>query len=139
MFFIGDTLNSGFSEGNYTQVRIAAFDALFLTKWYTPKIMRYLLAVMANDSSRTIRRHVARSACQSLALLVSMGELKSSVKESESLLIEEDGSVQEKAKENKKSEVDLLIKALRKDKEIGKNEVVREFLLPIALYVHVKH
>jgi len=68
-----------------------------------------------------------------------MGELKSSVKESESLLIEEDGSVQEKAKENKKSEVDLLIKALRKDKEIGKNEVVREFLLPIALYVHVKH
>ncbi|TFY71826.1 hypothetical protein EVG20_g1175 [Dentipellis fragilis] len=120
-------------EGNYTQVRIAAFDALFLTKWYTPKIMSYILAVMAHDPSRVIRRHVARTACQSLGLLVTMGELKNSVKESEALLIEEDGNMQEKAKENKKSEVDLMIKALRKDKEIGKNEVVREFLLPIAL------
>ncbi|KAI9462278.1 hypothetical protein BJY52DRAFT_1203123 [Lactarius psammicola] len=120
-------------EGNYTQVRVAAFDALFLTKWYTSKIMRYILAVAAGDSSRTVRRHVARNACQSLALLVSMGELKNSVKESESLLIEEDGSAQDKVKETKKSEVDSLVRALRKDKEVGKNEIVREFLLPIAL------
>lgn len=120
-------------EGNYTQVRVAAFDALFLTKWYTSKIMRYILAVAAGDSSRTVRRHVARNACQSLALLVSMGELKNSVKESETLLIEEDGSAQDKAKEAKKSEVDSLVRALRKDKEVGKNEIVREFLLPIAL------
>ncbi|KAI9511720.1 hypothetical protein F5148DRAFT_1168299 [Russula earlei] len=120
-------------EGNYTQVRVAAFDALFLTKWYTPKIMRYILAVAAGDSSRTLRHHVARNACQSLALLVSMGELKNSAKESESLLIEEDGSAQDKAKETKKSEVDSLVRALRKDKEVGKNEMVREFLLPIAL------
>ncbi|KAI0068033.1 hypothetical protein BV25DRAFT_1904522 [Artomyces pyxidatus] len=120
-------------EGNYTQVRIAAFDALFLTKWYTPKIMRYLLAVIANDPSRVIRRHVARNACQSLAILVTMGELKNSGKEADPLLIEEDGSLQERVKENKKSEVDLLIKALRKDKEVGRNEVAREFLLPIAL------
>ncbi|KAH9968683.1 TATA-binding protein associated factor Taf2 [Russula dissimulans] len=120
-------------EGNYTQVRVAAFDALFLTKWYTPKIMRYILAVAAGDSSRTVRHHVARNACQSLALLVSMGELKNSAKETESLLIEEDGSAQDKAKETKKSEVDSLVRALRKDKEVGKNEMVREFLLPIAL------
>ncbi|KAI0308085.1 hypothetical protein B0F90DRAFT_1680044 [Multifurca ochricompacta] len=120
-------------EGNFTQVRVAAFDALFLTKWYTPKIMRYILAVAAGDSSRTVRRHVARNACQSLALLVSMGELKNTAKESESLLIEEDGSVQDKIKETKKSEVDSLVRTLRKDKEVGKNEMVREFLLPIAL------
>jgi transcription initiation factor TFIID subunit 2 len=124
-----------FSEGNYTQVRVAAFDALFLTKWYTPKIMRYILAVAAGDSSRTVRRHVARNACQSLALLVSMGELKTSAKESESLLIEEDGSAQDKAKETKKSEVDSLVRTLRKDKEVGKNEMIREFLVPIALLV----
>ncbi|OBZ68561.1 Transcription initiation factor TFIID subunit 2 [Grifola frondosa] len=119
-------------EGNYTQVRMAAFDFLFLTKWYTPKIMRYILAVMANDSSRIIRRHVARSACQSLALLVTMGEMRTP-KESESLMIEEDGTATEKVKENKKSDMDLMIKALRKDREVGKNEVVREFLMPIAL------
>ncbi|KAG5645341.1 hypothetical protein DXG03_006403 [Asterophora parasitica] len=120
-------------EGNYTQVRIAAFDGLFLTKWYTPQIMRYVLAVMANDPSRMIRRHVARSACQSLALLVQMGEMKASLKETESLLIEEDGTLPEKVKQSKKNELDAMIKVLRKDREIGKNEILREFLMPIAL------
>lgn len=122
-----------YREGNYTQVRIAAFDGLFLTKWYTPLIMRYVLAVMANDPSRVIRRHVARNACQSLALLVQMGEMKTSLKESESLLIEEDGTGQEKTKEAKKSDMEAMIKVLRKDREVGKNEVLREFLMPIAL------
>lgn len=114
-------------------MRIAAFDGLFLTKWYTPAIMKYILAVMANDPSRVIRRHVAKSACQSLALLVTMGEMKTSTKEQESLLIEEDGSMPEKTKEAKKSEVEMMIKVLRKDREVGKNEVLREFLMPIAL------
>lgn len=127
--------DASLSEGNYTQVRIAAFDGLFLTKWYTPQIMRYVLAVIANDPSRVIRRHVARNACHSLALLVQMGEMKSSLKEAESLLIEEDGTAPEKAKESKKSEMDAMIKVLRKDREVGKNEVLREFLMPIALYV----
>jgi transcription initiation factor TFIID subunit 2 len=96
--------------------------------------MRYVLAVMANDRSRVIRRHVARTTCQSLALLVSMGELKTSIKESESLLIEEDGANPEKNREStKKSDVDAMIKVLRKDREVGKNEVLREFLMPIAL------
>ncbi|KAG6851364.1 hypothetical protein H0H93_005762 [Arthromyces matolae] len=120
-------------EGNYTPVRIAAFDGLFLTKWYTPSIMRYVFAVMANDASRAIRRHVARTACHSLVLLAQMGEMKSSLKETESLLIEEDGTLPEKAKESKKSELDAIIKVLRKDREVGKNEVLREFLMPIAL------
>jgi len=98
--------------------------------------MRYILAVMANDPSRIIRRHVARTACQSLALLVSMGELKTSMKETESLLIEEDGANPERGKEfNRKSDVDAMIKVLRKDREVGKNEALREFLMPIALYV----
>lgn len=95
--------------------------------------MRYMLAVMANDPSRVIRRHVARNACHSLALLVQMGEMKSDSKDPESLLIEEDGSIPERAKDNKKSEMDALIKTLRKDREVGKNEVLREFLIPVAL------
>ncbi len=97
--------------------------------------MRYVLAVIANDPSRVVRRHVARNACYSLALLVQMGEMKSNLKENETLLIEEDGSLPEKAREAKKSEMDLMIKVLRKDREVGKNEVMREFLMPIALYV----
>lgn len=97
--------------------------------------MRYILAVMANDSSRVIRRHVARNACFSLALLAQMGEMKTGSKESEALLIEEDGNGQEKVKESKRSEMEAMIKVLRKDREIGKNEAFREFLMPIALYV----
>lgn len=95
--------------------------------------MRYVLAVMANDPSRIIRRHVARNACYSLALLVQMGDMGSASKGSESLLIEEDGNSQEKTKESKKSEMETMIKVLRKDREVGKNEVLREFLMPIAL------
>ena len=89
---------------------MAAFDSLFLGKWYTPSIMQYVLAVMANDSSRIIRRHVARNACQSLALLVSMGELDNS-KNTKSVLLEEDGGSQEAKKEAKKSDIDIMIKA----------------------------
>lgn len=96
--------------------------------------MKYIFAVMTHDSSRIIRRHVARNCCYSLALLVQMGEMKASLKESESLLIEEDGNSQEKLKEAKKGEMETMIKVLRKDREVGKNEVLREFLMPIALY-----
>jgi transcription initiation factor TFIID subunit 2 len=64
-----------------------------------------------------------------------MGEMKASAKEQESLLIEEDGSITERAKEAKKTDVETMIKVLRKDREVGKNEALREFLMPIALYV----
>ena len=64
-----------------------------------------------------------------------MGEMKSSSKESESLMIEEDGNAQENKKESKKSDLDIFIKTLRKDREVGKNEVIREFLMPIAMFV----
>ena len=61
--------------------------------------------------------------------------MKAAVKEAETLLIEEDGTANEKMKESKKSELDSWIKILRKDRELGKNEIIREFLMPIALYV----
>ena len=64
-----------------------------------------------------------------------MGEMKTP-KEADSLMIEEDGNGGEKVKENKKSETELMIKALRKDREVGKNEAIREFLMPIALYAY---
>ena len=111
---------------------MAAFDALFLMKWYAPPLMRYILAVMAHDSCRTIRRHVARNVSQSLALLATMGDMKTSLKETESLLIEEDGTMQEKTKEKQKTDVDIMIKTLRKHREVGKNDVIRQFVMPIA-------
>lgn len=116
---------------------MAAFDALFLTKWYTPNIMQYVLSVMAHDSSRAIRRHVARNACQSLALLVNMGEMEV-MKKSKSVLVEEDGAGAEGKKDSQqKSDLDLMLKALRKDPDVGKNPTLRNLLMPLALYVVV--
>lgn len=114
---------------------MSGFDGLFLMKWYTPKIMGYIFAVMANDTSRVIRRHVARNACESLALLATIAEIKHANKETEALLIEEDGSTPDKIKEGKKSEIDLVIRSLRKDKEVGKNDALRECLIPVLVYV----
>jgi transcription initiation factor TFIID subunit 2 len=126
-------------EGNYTQARIAAFDGLFLSKWwYQPNVIPYILITMAQDSSRIVRRHVARNACHSLALLFSMGELKASAKDKEALVIEEEGNLpSDKAKDAKKTEVELMIKALRKDKDLGKNESFRGLLMPVLLWVAI--
>ncbi|KAJ7610990.1 hypothetical protein FB45DRAFT_1120970 [Roridomyces roridus] len=101
--------------------------------------MHYVLAVMVHDPSRIIRRHVARSASTSLALLVQMGEMKSLNSKETEVLIEEDGSVNEKNKESRKSELESMLKALRKDKEVGKNEICRELMMPLALDPSMDH
>lgn len=63
-----------------------------------------------------------------------MGELKNGTKDNDALLIEEDGNMPEKAKEAaKKSELDQMIRALRKDKELGKSNKLRDFLMPILM------
>lgn len=99
--------------------------------------MSYIFSIIANDTSRVVRRYVARNACESLALLASVGEIKSTSKEGENVLKEEDSTMPDKVKEAKKSEIDLMIRALRKDKEIGRSEVLRNFIVPIMLCVHL--
>ncbi|VDC03672.1 unnamed protein product [Peniophora sp. CBMAI 1063] len=123
-------------EGNYTQVCLGAFDSLSFTKWYTSKIVRYVLAVIACDSSRVARRQVARKAGRSLALFVAVGESRgggSKGDESRPTLIEENSTGQPADEKREKGEVDVLIKALRKDDKIGKGEALREIFLPLAL------
>lgn len=95
--------------------------------------MQYILAVMAHDPSRAVRRHVARNACHSLMLLASIGDMKAPTKDNEALLIEEDGSKPEQAKEATKSELEILLRTTRRDKEVGKNDAVRDYFMPVAL------
>jgi hypothetical protein len=78
-------------------------------------IMNYVLVAMAHDLSRIARRFVARCGCLSFALLVQMGGMRLNPKDPESL-IEEDDSIPGKNKELRKSEMDTMVKALRKDK-----------------------
>ena len=120
-------------EGNSAPVRIAAFDGLFLMKWYHPEVLKYLLAIVSRDSSRVVARHVASNMCESLAIQFVIGEIRMTSKEPESILIEEDATKPEVNKEAKKSETDLMIKTLRKDKEIGKNQVLRKTLMKMML------
>lgn len=120
------------SEGNYIPVRLAAFDGLLLMKWYHSKnIIRYIFSVFTNDQSRVVRRRVALSICECLALLFAVGEIKTLSKDSEPFLIEEDGSQPTKAKQSKKGEVDAMIKTLKK--EIGRSASLRECIMPIML------
>ena len=93
--------------------------------------MRYILTVMANDSSRIVRRQVARWAVQSLPLFHAMGDLKDPVKKAKSLLVEEDGASQDSKREVKKS--DDMQRALRKNEELGKNEIFRKFVMPTIM------
>jgi transcription initiation factor TFIID subunit 2 len=123
------------SDGNYTQVRTVAFDGLLLGKWYAPKILKYLFAVMMHDPSPIIRRHVARGMCESLSVLYAVGEIKSISKDGETVLIEEDGGAPEKTLEARKNDPESFQKSLRKDKEIGKNESLRESIMPLLLLV----
>jgi transcription initiation factor TFIID subunit 2 len=121
-----------YREGNYVAVRIAAFEGLLLTRWFSAGILRYLLVTLQHDSSRIVRRHVARAMLESIMLQLALGDIKSS--KEESVLVEEDGSALDKANTAaKKSEVNGLIKTLRKDREFGKSDAFRELIAPLLL------
>jgi len=92
-----------------------------------------LLAVISRDSSRIVARHVASCMGESLAIQFTIGEIKVSSKELAPILVEEDATKPEKEQKPKKTEVDLMIKTLRKDAEIGRNTVLRERLMPMML------
>ncbi|KAG8818496.1 hypothetical protein FRC17_010811 [Serendipita sp. 399] len=126
-------------EGNSVPVRIAAFDGLFLTKWYSAEVFKYLMAVISRDGSRIISRHVASNMCESLAIQFAIGDIKMLAKEPEPILIEEDATKPEVVKEPKKSEVDIMIKTLRKDKEIGRNVILRKTIMPMMLNHSLDH
>ena len=112
---------------------MTAFDGLLLSKWYVPTVMNYMFTVAMHDSSTLIRRRVARGMCESVALLFSVGEIKSVSKEGESLLIEEDSATPDKSLDTRRSDPKSMVKSLQKDREIGKNEILREGIIPILL------
>ncbi|KAG8920123.1 hypothetical protein FRC01_000907 [Tulasnella sp. 417] len=120
-------------EGNYPGVRMAAFDGLLLMKWYSSKtLIRYIMAVIATDSSRLIRRHVARGVCESFAVLFAIGDIPWVGSKAQDVLIEEDGSTPVVEKKNpKKKEVDVMLKSLQKN--AGKALSLRECIMPIIL------
>lgn len=64
-------------DGNYPPVRLAAFDALLLLNPLQDvmPLVRYLFAVMREDSSRLVQRRLAESILESLPVLAAMHDL----------------------------------------------------------------
>ncbi|GAA5914840.1 hypothetical protein JCM6882_007815 [Rhodosporidiobolus microsporus] len=91
-------------DGNYPPVRIAAFDALLLLNPLQDvmPLVRYFFAVMRDDSSRLIQRHVAEAVLESLPVLVAMQDLAPP-----------DPAAEEK-EDKKKDELANVLKSLRK-------------------------
>lgn len=85
-----------------------------------------------HDPSILIRRRVARGMCESLALLFAIGEIKSLSGQEDSLLVEEDSAAPDRTIEAR-SDPKAMYKSFQKDKEIGKNEVLRQAIMPILL------
>ena len=124
---------TGFREGNYPPVRLAGFEALFLTKWFTRKsLARYIFAVISHDPSRIVRRFVAQAAIASLGILEAVGDIKPATKDTDkSVLIEEDGSTPQASAKGRRNEVDLALKAIRK--EAGKQKGIRDAFIPMYM------
>ncbi|GAA5913888.1 hypothetical protein JCM5296_004171 [Sporobolomyces johnsonii] len=64
-------------DGNYPPVRIAAFDALLLLNPLQDvmPLVRYLFAVMREDSSRLVQRRLAETVLESLPILAAVQDL----------------------------------------------------------------
>lgn len=79
-----------------------------------------------------VRRFVARAAITSLGILEGVNEIRQSAKDGEkAVLIEEDSSFPTSAKQAKRGDVELALKAIRRD--AGKQKGVRDIFIPTFL------
>jgi transcription initiation factor TFIID subunit 2 len=113
-----------FREGNYSAVRLTAFECLLLLKGFQdPVVLRYIFNVLRCDSSLLVRRRLAESLVECLPVLVVLEDL-AAVEEARGFIEEEGGERKPKADPN---DLDRILKALKK--EVGKNPVLKENLL----------
>jgi len=112
--------SSSFREGNYVPVRLAAFDCLLISSAPGSKaeVANYLFTVAAHDSSRVVRRHVARGICEALVYALSVGGIRLPAQK----LIEGEGRAPV-------DEVEVGLKALKK--EVGRSAVMRDGLMSV--------
>ncbi|MCO5565704.1 hypothetical protein L7F22_019378 [Adiantum nelumboides] len=115
-------LHSYTRQGNYTSLRIAALDYLLLIHGLQHKILtRYFFALLRSDESRAVKRALARSICQSMAVFVAVGENRDRAVIDES----PNGKTEEQ-------QLDESLKIIRK--EVGRSASVREGFLEAILH-----
>lgn len=118
-------------EGNWTAVRVAAFNALLLLRGLQHKVLtRYYFAVLSTDEDPIVRLHLARGLCEALAVALATGELGVSWQRQETL---QEGDPRDSVAEQEAllaqeaAQVEQVIKALRR--EIGRSASVRDGFL----------
>ncbi|WFD37120.1 uncharacterized protein MJAP1_000062 [Malassezia japonica] len=128
-------------EGNFTPVRLAAFNALLLMRGLQHKVLaRYYFAVLTTDENDLVKMHLARGLCDALAVAIATGELgytrprqerpEDTLQEGQTSQIENLGE-QETKRVQEEAQHETMVKFLRK--EIGRSASVREgFLMAYA-------
>lgn len=115
-------LHSYTRQGSYTALRIAALDYLLLIHGLQHKILtRYFFALLRSDESRAVKRALARSICQSMAVFVAVGEKRDRAVIDEGV----NGRTEEQ-------QLDESLKIIRK--EVGRSASVREGFLDAILH-----
>ena len=114
-------------EGNYAPVRLVSFDSLLLLKGLKEtSILTYLFAVIENDQSPIVRRHVAQSLIYSMPLLAAIDDLGIAAASDALIEIEE---IEDLAQEAPKFNSEFALEALRK--EYGKIEIIGDILMQL--------
>lgn len=112
-------------QGNFVPVRTTALDYLLLLFGLQHKILtRYFLSLLRTDESRTTKRSLARSICQSLAVAVVIGERR------ENAFVEDALN-----QRNEAQQLDDVLKTIRR--EVGRSASVREGFLDALLHPKV--
>ncbi|PKI83009.1 hypothetical protein MVES_002777 [Malassezia vespertilionis] len=124
-------------EGNFTPVRIGAFNALLLLHGLQHKVLaRYYFSVLTSDENDRVKLHIARGLCDALAVAISTGELGYSKQRTEPLDALQEGEnetpmdivgKQDILRAEEDAFYDSMIRFLRR--EIGRSASVREGFL----------
>lgn len=125
-------------EGNYTPVRIAALNALLLLRGLQHKVLtRYFFALLRSDASRSVRRALARTMCEALAIALSTGEFgAANTRGPEAMLVEEGNSSRTEAgAREREGQFEAMFKGLKR--EVGRSAAVREGFLAALLAPNV--
>ncbi|UZJ55485.1 hypothetical protein CBS101457_004805 [Exobasidium rhododendri] len=111
-------------QGNFVPIRIVALDYLLLLKGLEHKVLtRYYFALLRSDESRTVKRALARSMCESFAISIVLAENRESA-----------GKVDENG-EYTTNLIEDMLKVVRR--EVGRSMSIREAFLDALLHARI--
>ncbi|OXC60064.1 hypothetical protein LQV05_005617 [Cryptococcus neoformans] len=124
-------------EGNFEAIRMVAFDGLLLCKppGRSPAVDKYLLDVITNDQSLTIRRFVARNLSESILVSLALGEITGALPLPG--VVDVTNETDQMREQRTEGQNNAIVKALRKDfgakpevKRLVQDNLIESFTMP---------